>query len=267
MKPPVYSSDWSDEVKILYQHDIFEIWDRKKAPHIWNQYHNQLDHYLNLVGDGTKTILDVGCAQGTLALLLAEKGHHVTAVDLRPEFLEYARSRHEYGDIRFLAANVLDERNPISGSNDLIFANQLIEHLVYPGQLLLRLKKLLKPGGRLIVTTPNGKYIKNNLPSFKQIGNPKDWEHKQFTADGDGHFFAYLPEELLAVFEENGYVDIETNYFETPLISGHMKFRHIHPFLPAVLLRFLDHALTALPWLGGRLSHQLMVSGYVPEVD
>ena len=76
-------------------------------------------------------ILDVGCAQGTLALLLAERGHRVTAVDLRADFLQYAQSRHTHGDVRFLQANALEEDIP--GQYDLVFANQLIEHLVYPG--------------------------------------------------------------------------------------------------------------------------------------
>jgi 2-polyprenyl-6-hydroxyphenyl methylase/3-demethylubiquinone-9 3-methyltransferase len=262
MKPPKFNSDWPEEVQALYRHDMQEIWDRSIAPQVWNQYHNQLDYYLDIAGSERKEILDVGCAQGTLALLLAECGHDVTAVDLRPAFLDYARSRHTHGDIRFHAANVLADDIP--GSYDLIYANQIVEHLVHPEQLLLRLRARLKPGGRLVMTTPNGDYIKNSLPSFRQLGDVKDWECMQHTADGDGHFYAYLGEELTALFEDAGFKEVKATFFESPMISGHMKVRHIHGFAPTAILRLLDRAIVGIPWLERRLTHQLMVTGIRP---
>ena len=262
MNPPVYDPAWPDDVQALYRHDMQEIWDRRLTPQIWNQYHNQLDYYLAIAGDEPRSILDVGCAQGTLALLLAERGHHVTAVDIRPQFLEYAKSRHTHGDIRFLAANVLEDDLP--GGHDLVFANQIIEHLVYPADLLGRLKKLLKPGGRLVATTPNGHYVKNSLPSYRDLGDPKEWEHMQFSADGDGHFFAYRAKELEEIFQSTGFAEIRTKFFETPFISGHMKVRHLHGFTPAAILRAADRALLALPKLGRISAHQLLVTGIRP---
>ena len=262
MIPPVYNPAWPEDVQALYRHDMQEIWDRTLTPQIWNQYHNQLDYYLGIAGDQPLNILDVGCAQGTLALLLAEHGHHVTAVDIRPQFLEYAQSRRTHGDIRFLAANVLEDELP--AGQDLIFANQIIEHLVYPAALLERLLRLLKPGGRLVVTTPNGEYVKNNLPSYAALGDPKDWEDRQFSADGDGHFFAYRVDELEGIFRKVGYAAIASRFFETPFISGHMKIRHLHRFTPTALLRIADRALLALPKLGRASAHPLLVTGVRP---
>ena len=246
-------------MQALYRHDMQEIWDRRLAPHVWNQYHNQLDTYLAFAGKKPQDILDVGCAQGTLALLLAERGHSVTAVDLRPEFLKYAQSRHTHGDIRFIQANAL--AGDIPGQYDLVFANQIIEHLVYPDQLLACLKDRLKPDGRVVVTTPNGDYVKNALPSYHDLGDPKDWEHMQFTADGDGHFYAYLREELIAIFSNAGFRDVRAKFFETPFISGHMKVRHVHGWAPAPVLRGLDRAVLSLPWSARKLTHQLLVTG------
>jgi 2-polyprenyl-3-methyl-5-hydroxy-6-metoxy-1,4-benzoquinol methylase len=262
MKPPIFNADWPEDVKALYRHDMQEMWDRTVAPHVWNQYHNQLDYYLAIAGTQSKSILDVGCAQGTLALLLAERGHHVTAVDLRPTFLDYASLRHTHGDVRFIAANVLEDDIP--GDYDLIYANQIVEHLVYPAQLLQRLRARLKPGGRLVMTTPNGDYFKNALPSFRQLGDVRDWEHMQHTADGDGHFYAYLREELVGLFEAAMFAQVSGTFFESPMISGHTKVRHLHPFLPAVVFRVLDKVIIGRPWLGRRLSHQLLVTGLRP---
>jgi len=260
MKPPVFNANWSEETKALYRHDIQEIWDASINRHIWNQYHNQLQLYLELAGTpkltGQKKILDVGCAQGTLALLLAERGHDVVALDLRPHFIEYARSRYTHGRIRFVAGNALecefDERF------DLVFANQIVEHLVYPDRLIRGLKRVLNAGGKVVMTTPNWYYIRNNLPSFGDIGDPSQFEHLQFTADGDGHFFAYKPGELEQIFLVAGFESIRNYFFESPFVSGHLKLRYLHRLVPLRLLRSLDRLALASP-MARYLAHQLMI--------
>lgn len=257
--PPHPSPGWSDELRALHAHDMQEMWDRSLAPHVWNQYHNQLDVYAAYAGQGPLDILDVGCAQGTLAILLAEAGHRVTAVDMRPAFLDYAKSRVTHGEPRFIAANVL--KDDIPGEYDLVFANQIIEHLVYPEQLVERLLARLRPGGRLVVATPNHAYVKNRLPSFGELGDASAFENLQHSADADGHFYAYTAQELTRILQVCGLQEVHARYFETPAISGHMKVRHVHRFVPAPLLRAVDRMLLALPGLGPRLAHQLLVTG------
>ncbi|HET9232993.1 MAG TPA: class I SAM-dependent methyltransferase, partial [Candidatus Eisenbacteria bacterium] len=229
-------------------------------PQIWNQYHNQIDLYLGLAEQGPRLdILDVGCAQGTLALLLAERGHRVCAMDIRKPFLDYAASRHEHGDVRWVCGNALDT-DP-GGPFDLIFANQILEHLVVPVAFVGRLAQWLRPGGLLVATTPNGDYVKSGLPSFHDLGDVTQHEHRQFTADGDGHFFAYRPKELHEIFVAAGMEGVHVGYFETPWISGHMKVRFLHGLLPSSVLRRLDQLLLATPGLGHWFAHQLIATG------
>src|SRR5262245_13017675 len=260
MKRPTHDPRWSPEINALYRHDMQEIWDPTINRHIWNQYHNQLELYLGLAGgadgEGKKKILDVGCAQGTLALLLAERGHDVVALDLRSHFLEYAESRYTHGQIRFVAGNALECQ--LQEQFDLIFANQIIEHLVHPERLVERLKGLLKEGGKLVVTTPNWHYVRNSLPSFRDIGDPAQFEDRQFTADSDGHFFAYKDSELIGIFASAGLKNIGRLFFESPFISGHMKLRYVHRIIPLKLLRALDYSVLLSP-LGRYLAHQLMI--------
>lgn len=263
MKPPIFDAAWNAEMQALFRHDVQEIWDRSIAPHVWNQYHNQLDLYAAIAGDAPLRVLDVGCAQGTLALLLAERGHDVTAVDLRPDFLAYAQSRHTHGDVRFVRADVLNDELP--GEFDLVFANQLIEHLVYPHRFVAKLASKLRPGGRLVVTTPNHGYLRNTLPSYAELGDPARWEHRQNTADADGHFYAYTHEELLAVFRTQGLAQVQARFFESPWISGHMKLRYVHGIVPAALLRLVDRVTLAIPGVDRKLAHQLLVTGLRPR--
>ncbi len=263
MKAPIFNPDWSAETVALYNHDMQELWDPTIAPQVWNQYHNQLAVYLSFVPDEPHIdILDVGCAQATLALLLAETEHRVVAMDLRQEFLDYAVSRYESGSIKFIQGNVLEI--DLKESFDLIFANQIVEHLVYPLKMIVRLKNLLKPGGRLIITTPNGAYLKNSLPCFSDLGDPGQWEDRQFTADGDGHFFAYHRQELVELFEQAGFSSIATRFFETPWISGHMKVRYLHGRVPVGMLKILDRLTLTLPVVKRICAHQLLITACSP---
>ena len=264
MRAPTFDSSWPRDVVALYEHDVQEMWDDRIAIHIWNQYHNQLSLYKTFApSDDGLDILDVGCAQATLALQLAEAGHRVWAVDLRQEFLDYAASRYEHGEIEFVQGNVLELS--IAQRFNLIFANQIVEHLVYPLEMLEVLKNLLKPGGRLIVTTPNWHYLMNNFPSFTELGDPQAWESRQFSADGDGHFFAYQEVELRQMFSRAGLEDVAIQFFESPWICGHMKLRYLHDKVSVEVLRKLDKLFLALPVLGKMLAHQLLVTGIRPQ--
>lgn len=260
MIAPVPDPRWPEDVQALYRHDVREMWDPTIAKHVWNQYHNQISIYLSLVGKNDPLdILDVGCAQGTLALLLAESGHTVCALDMRQQFLDYASSRYETGNVEFVCANILEAE--LGKQFDLIFANQIIEHLVCPVEFADRLRGWLKPNGRLILSTPNGGYVRNSLPGFSDLGDLGQYQDRQFSADGDGHFFAYRERELVAIMKKAGFHRLEIRYFETPFISGHMRVRHLHPFVPSRILRVLEGMASRVPGLRKALSHQLLVVG------
>jgi len=256
MKRPEHDPSWPPEVAEIWRNDMREMWDRNIERHSYNSYQNQLDFYRRLVRRyGARTILDVGCAQATLGILLAEDGLNVTAVDIRQSFLDYAKSRYERGDIRFVAANVFSGV-PL-GTFDLVFGNQIIEHLVYPASFMRTLADYAKPGGIIVVTTPNHDYFRSSLPSYTELGDPKQHEHRQFTAGGGDHFFAYTPDELRNAAGEAGLEVAEVSWYETPWISGHFFFRFIHPFVPVGTLRALDRlTLRIAP---RKFAHQLCI--------
>lgn len=80
--------------------------------------------------------------------LLRGRAHEVWGIDL-----EYDEKRLPQ-DARYYA-NVSAEAFNLPQTFDVILAADLIEHLPNPGLFLERVKKHLKPGGRLILTTPN----------------------------------------------------------------------------------------------------------------
>ena len=106
-------------------------------------------------------ILDVGCSEGVLEILLAREGFNVTGVDINAEALAFARDllaqepeevrarvRFLHGDLA--QARLLDDRF------DTLVMGELLEHLEDPQELLDRSLDLIRPDGRVIITTPFG---------------------------------------------------------------------------------------------------------------
>jgi len=103
-------------------------------------------------------VLDVGCAEGELSLLLAQQGHRVTAADISPSFLAQARRRADSKGV-VISTSLLDvEKAPKStllNSFDVIFFMDVIEHLRSPALGLVTLRSMLRDSGILVIHTPN----------------------------------------------------------------------------------------------------------------
>jgi SAM-dependent methyltransferase len=100
-------------------------------------------------------VLDAPCGTGELAEQMARRGDQVWAVDLNAATL-VARD-----GVRF---DVVDLNGPLpypDGFFDLIVSLEGLEHLESPARCLGEFARVLRPGGRLVVTTPNV----NNLQS------------------------------------------------------------------------------------------------------
>lgn len=102
-------------------------------------------------------VLDAGCGTGRFSEKLAALGHRVVGVDFSEESLKVARRRADPEMAEFHLANLL---NMPFGSSifDKVLCSQVIEHILsYEDaiRLLKELKRVLKPGGELIITTFN----------------------------------------------------------------------------------------------------------------
>jgi 2-polyprenyl-6-hydroxyphenyl methylase/3-demethylubiquinone-9 3-methyltransferase len=102
-------------------------------------------------------VLDVGCGAGLLSEALAREGADVVALDLAPELVEVAKLHLlESGlrvDYRLQSVEALAAEMP--GSFDAITCMEMLEHVPDPGSVLAACAALLKPGGRLFVSTLN----------------------------------------------------------------------------------------------------------------
>ena len=96
------------------------------------------------------SVLDIGCATGALLFFLRERGWRVTGVEISP-CAGYAKNSRGL-DVRNLP---LEDNNFPSAGFDAVLASHLIEHLNDPRSFLAEIRRVLKPGGRVFITTPN----------------------------------------------------------------------------------------------------------------
>jgi 2-polyprenyl-6-hydroxyphenyl methylase/3-demethylubiquinone-9 3-methyltransferase len=108
-------------------------------------------------------VADVGCGGGLLAESLAMAGARVTAIDLAPAMVQVARLHarasgleidYRCEPVEALAARAL-------GEFDVVTCMEMLEHVPEPAITVAALARLLRPGGRLFVSTLN-----RNLRSF-----------------------------------------------------------------------------------------------------
>ena len=114
-----------------------------------------LDH-VAVVGERNGRIprvLDIGCGEGHFAAALLRAGAEVVAADVAAEPLRRARSRHPTLDMR-----LVEPEAPLpleDASFDVVWAGETIEHVADTAQWLSELRRVLRSGGLLLISTPD----------------------------------------------------------------------------------------------------------------
>lgn len=106
-------------------------------------------------------VLDIGCSQGIVCLILGREGFRCTGIDIEKASLEIARQALSKEDeivqrrVTFQAADA--SQLPFADESfDTVVLGEVLEHLTHPAKVLGEAKRVLRDGGHVIVTVPLG---------------------------------------------------------------------------------------------------------------
>ncbi len=177
-------------------------------------------------------VLDVGAQIGALALFAAQAGCKAAAVDYGFYASQYGRIAADRG-VDYRECDVALQPLPFSGDTfDFVTYTDVIEHHSFsPKRVLREIHRVLVPGGRIIVSTPNHASIYNRflLLIGKSVNDNFD-QYFDASAESNtyfGHHREYTRAELRMALKRAGFKVIECRVIEEDLGSliRFLKFR------------------------------------------
>jgi len=143
-----------------------------------------------------KSVLDIACGTGYGSEYLAKSGAaSVTGVDLSSEAISHCNSEYQADNLEYVQGSILDFNQ--GKLYDCIVSFETIEHVDdYKGSLL-NLYSLLKPGGTLVLSTPNRPI---NSPECKTLNDKPPFIY---------HVREFSVKEMHDAIKEAGFKDIQ----------------------------------------------------------
>ena len=146
-------------------------------------------------------VLDVGCGEARFTAELVHAGFSVVGVDVAQEPLRRARARHPELDLRAVA---LEGPWPLADASfDVVWAGETIEHVADTAGWLSEVRRVLRPRGSLLLSTPaHGRLALLGLALSQRAFDA----HFDPRAD---HLRFYTPRTLRRLLEDFAFEDIE----------------------------------------------------------
>lgn len=126
---------WAPDVQVIYEHYHRYLWAQRLVTGL--------------------EVLDLGSGEGFGAALLSERAASVLGIDVDARTVEHARLNYSGASVRFEVGSATDLAGVPDASVDAVVAFEIIEHVEDQGRMLEEVKRVLRPGGLLVTSTPD----------------------------------------------------------------------------------------------------------------
>lgn len=125
-----------------------------------------------------KIVLDIACGDGYGSFLMSEKASHVYGVDIDQPTILNAQKKYIKSNLNFLIGSA-DKTSLKDNSIDIVVSFETIEHHDKHHEMMQEIKRVLKPDGILIISTPDKAYY-SELRNFKNEFHVKELYKDEF---------------------------------------------------------------------------------------
>lgn len=257
MKNPPLNPQWPESCREAWFYDQEEVFGKYTHYGHAYAYENRMATMMGLIREVLNpgaSILDLAAAQGNYTLRLAEAGYRMTWNDLRPELADYVRSKWDHGEVHYRSGDAfaLDFPEPFDG----VVVTEIIEHVAHPDQFLSKAASLVRPGGYVFLSTPNGSYFQNQLPRFSECADPSVYEKGQFKPNSDGHIFLLHSDEWENLALRADLKIDHIGFFNNVITSGYLKTEGLLRCLPRRWIMAQERLSQRMP---DHLRHRFLV--------
>jgi 2-polyprenyl-3-methyl-5-hydroxy-6-metoxy-1,4-benzoquinol methylase len=131
-------------------------------------------------------VVDIACGEGYGSAFLASVACTVMGVDIDAEAVKFASKKYKKSNLEYKVGNC--SSIPVnSGSVDVVVSFETLEHHDQHAEMLLEVKRVLKPDGLLIVSSPDKTYYSDQR-NFKNAFHVKELTNQQFEELIKSHF-------------------------------------------------------------------------------
>ncbi len=169
------------------------------------ELHQQIDAMVKQHANDNALILDMGAGEGALSQRLFDSGFNLISADIDssqfkavgPQFFQI-----DFNDVK----SVNEFASNHSDYFDIVMGIEVIEHVENPWEYVRLLKKMVKKGGRIIISTPN---TSSWLSRFYFLFTGKFLSFNDQTAAEYGHVSPISPWELKLILQREGFSNVE----------------------------------------------------------
>jgi SAM-dependent methyltransferase len=168
--------------------------------------------------------LDLGCGDGgTSGVYLSEHARSYVGVDVSEAAVELAEGRG-------LTAMQIETAAALpfaAGSFDVVVCSEVLEHLFEPHLAVAEAFRVLRPGGRMIVTVPNVAYWRDRVDALLGIWQPGGDDRGRAEPWRSPHVRFFRPATLKRLLGEAGFDDVAVIGLPSPLLGSVPVLRNL----------------------------------------